>query len=82
MAKTRQINGTVTIMEVGSSCVGCMAWETSYARIKINGETFKYQSDNVDILGLQKYDLVKAEMRVKDNGNVWRFKVIEIFKGI
>ena len=82
MAKTRQINGTVTIMEVGSSCVGCMAWETPYAIIKINGETFRYQSDRVEELGLEKYDLVKAEMRVKDNGNVWRFKVIEIFKGI
>ena len=75
--KTQKIEGTGTVIDIGSSCVGCMAWETPYAIIGINGgERYRYQSDRVDILGLSKDDLIKVSMLVRDD-KVWRFKLIE-----
>ena len=71
--KTRQIEGLATIVRTGSSCVGSMAWETPYCIIAINGERFRYQSDNVEILELDKDDMISCKMRVRDNGRVWRF---------
>jgi len=56
-----------------------MSWETSYIILAINGERFRYQSDRVDILDIEENDIIKVEMRVKDNGNVWRFKLIKRF---
>jgi len=82
MAKTRQISGTATVIDTGSSCVGCMAWETPYIKIKMHGETFRYQSDRVEHLGLDKYDIIVCNMRVKDNGNIWRFELVDRFTGI
>ena len=75
--KTRKIEGIGTIVNVGSSCVGCMSWETGYIIIAINGERFRYQSDRIYELDLQKNDMVQVALRVKDNGNVFRFNLIE-----
>ena len=74
--KTRKIEGIATIVKTGSGCVGCMSWETPYAIIAINGERFKYQSPRVDELRLYKDDMIQVLLLVRDNGNVFRFKLI------
>ena len=77
--KTRYFKGVATVINHGSSCVGCMAWETSYVILGMGkGERFRYQSDRVDILGIYKDDMILCEMLVKDNGNVHRFNLIKI----
>jgi len=74
--KTEKIEGIGTIVKTGSSCVGCMAWETTYIVIAINGERYRYQSDRIDEMGLDRGDIVKVSVRVRDD-KVWRFNLIE-----
>ena len=85
--KTRLIEGYATITNRGSGCVGNMSWETTYITFKIHGELFRYQSDFLDwkYPNLDTGDLAWVKIRVKDNGNVWRFSLPsfkEVVKGL
>jgi len=73
--KTRLVEGYATIINRDSSCVGNMSWETPYIELTIHGETFRYQSEFLDwkYRDLDIGDEVWVKIRVKDNGNVWRF---------
>jgi len=42
------IEGTVTIERKGSSCQGCMPWETSYIDIIYNGKEYTWFSDRTE----------------------------------
>ena len=78
--KTYKIEGTGTIIDIGSSCVGCMAWETPYIIIAINGERFKYQSDRVNELDFFKGEIVKVKLLIRTKtDNVWRFNLLDRF---
>ena len=76
--KTREIKGIATVIDRGQSCVGCMAWETPYIKLAINGERFKYQSERIETLydHIEKGAMIQCVLRVKDNGNVFRFSLI------
>jgi len=53
-----------------------MSWETPYAILAINGERFRYQSPKVEELALYKNDMLQVSLLVKDNGNIFRFELI------
>lgn len=73
--KTRLVEGYATITYKGSGCVGNMSWETPYIELKMHGETFRYQSDSLDwkYPDLDEGDTIWVKIRVKNNGNIWKF---------
>jgi hypothetical protein len=84
--KTTLIKGSAQIVATGSSCVGCMAWETPYIIFEVNGETYKWQSDNIYRIAKEKDNLKECHLQkgmffdveflVREN-KVWRVRDIK-----
>lgn len=86
--KTELIDGIGTIVEIGSSCVGCMSWETPYILLKINGIKLRYQSDLLEtdrrwFEKLNTNNRFRLKLRYRQvfdrnyDGKVWRILNIE-----
>jgi hypothetical protein len=54
--ETTTVQGLAYVLKYGSSCVGCMAWETPYVEMLIQGIGLpvRYQSNTVDCSSAQK----------------------------
>lgn len=86
MSKTVKINELVKVLDFGSGCVGCMAWETFYVKFqRSNGAVLRWQSDLAEqtmykigghrLIG----STVQLSANVRDNGNVQRVnKIVEV----
>lgn len=57
MAKGTKLNELVTVTSIGSSCMGCMSWETPYARFQTSLGEATWQSDLAH--GLEVGDVVQ-----------------------
>jgi hypothetical protein len=77
------ITGQLLVVAYGSSCMGCMAWETPYVILRREGrggKDFTYQSDTVDPSSCERIQGRKAAVGstitariVVRNGRVKRF---------
>lgn len=53
--KTELIKTIAQLIKNGSSCVGCMSWETPYVVFKLeNNDQILWQSDNIDRILFQQ----------------------------
>ena len=77
-AKTERLSGIATIERTGSSCVGCMSWETPYVIFRVYEDehtdkyvTVRWQSENIEQI-LDDQDKIRWSMLEHSAGDLRR----------